>query len=333
MRIYDKPFLNTSEMLRKLANEKNLIINNHTFAVEVLRKLSYYDLINGSKEVFIKEDFDGKEIYKDNTTLEDLYNFYMINDAFQNIIVRRLFMIENLFKNELAYVVSEKFGVDVDTYLDKLNYRKYIHPKNKKIKTSNLLEKILYESRSTSNNPTMHYRKKHNHIPPWILFRNISFNDSIQLFSALNSDEQEEVCNRLVPINFQNKKGTIKNMLNLSRLYRNEIVHNYKFVTYEKRIKTSVSLNHIVIPSKMLISNSSGKDVYTLILCILILLNSDKLRVSFLFDIIAFLEFKNQHDPTTQMIYDKYFELIGLPSNFNSKISWYLNHISKNDTM
>ena len=121
--IYDKPFLDKKAMFNKLRYEKNLIINNEDFADEVIRKLSYYDLVNGSKEVFINKCPDGKEIFKENTTIEDLYNFHIINDEFQNIIVRRLFMVETLFKNELAYILAREFGVDTKDYLDKMNYR------------------------------------------------------------------------------------------------------------------------------------------------------------------------------------------------------------------
>ena len=60
--IYDKPFLDKKAMFNKLRYEKNLIINNEDFADEVIRKLSYYDLVNGSKEVFINKCPDGKEI-------------------------------------------------------------------------------------------------------------------------------------------------------------------------------------------------------------------------------------------------------------------------------
>ena len=33
--------------------------------------------------------------------------------------------------------------------------------------------------------PTNYYVEMHNHVPPWILFKNISFGDSINLYNVL----------------------------------------------------------------------------------------------------------------------------------------------------
>ena len=331
---YDKPFLDKKEMLNKLRYEKNLIINNEDFADEVIRKLSYYDLVNGSKEAFIDTCPDGKEIFKPNTTIEDLYNFHMVNNTFQNIIVRRLFMIETLFKNELAYVLAKNFGVDTKDYLNKLNYRKYIKTKKgKKLKVEKILSHIFLNIPNLDD-PTRHYNLNHNHIPPWILLKNIKFYDAIQIFESLNNKEKSCLANRLIDNDItdtNNINGIIKNMLNITRLYRNEIVHNYKFITFKDRINVSVKNIKHLTPFKMLEPNNNGKNVYTVILCILILLGSDRLRISFINDIILFLETRNIYDASMKNIYDTYFNLLDLPNDFRNKIFWYRKFLINKD--
>lgn len=324
--IYDKPFLDKKAMFNKLRYEKNLIINNEDFADEVIRKLSYYDLVNGSKEVFINKCPDGKEIFKPNTTIEDLYNFHIINDEFQNIIVRRLFMVETLFKNELAYILAREFGVDTKDYLDKMNYRKYIKRKSNKIKVENVLKKIINDIKKMGY-PTKHYLTKHNHIPPWILLKNVEFHTAIQIYEGLNKTEKEYVSDRLIGNSINYKTGIIKNMLNISRLYRNEIVHNYKFLTYKDHVNVSVTGIRTLVPSEMLVPKSNGKDVYTVILCILILLDSDRLRLSFINDIITFIEQANLYNESLKSIYATYFDLLDLPNDFVNKIHWYRNYL------
>lgn len=324
--IYDKPFLDKKAMFNKLRYEKNLIINNEDFADEVIRKLSYYDLVNGSKEVFINKCPDGKEIFKENTTIEDLYNFHIINDEFQNIIVRRLFMVETLFKNELAYILAREFGVDTKDYLDKMNYRKYIKRKSNKIKVENVLKKIINDIKKMGY-PTKHYLTKHNHIPPWILLKNVEFHTAIQIYEGLNKTEKEYVSDRLIGNSINYKTGIIKNMLNISRLYRNEIVHNYKFLTYKDHVNVSVTGIRTLVPSEMLVPKSNGKDVYTVILCILILLDSDRLRLSFINDIVTFTEQANLYNESLKSIYATYFDLLDLPNDFVNKIHWYRNYL------
>lgn len=50
---------------------------------------------------------------------------------------------------------------------------------------------------------TKHYKENHNHIPPWILFKNISFGDAINLFCVLNRQEKEPITDIL----FENTPG------------------------------------------------------------------------------------------------------------------------------
>ena len=59
--MYDKPFLTYEEQIEKLKNDYELLVdlNSTTIETELLKTLSYYDLVNGYKECFMKN-----EIYK-----------------------------------------------------------------------------------------------------------------------------------------------------------------------------------------------------------------------------------------------------------------------------
>ena len=116
-------------------------------------------------------------------------------------------------------------------------------------------------------------------------------------------------------------------MLTISRLYRNEIVHNYKFLTYKDHVNVSVTGISTIVPSEMLVPKSNGKDVYTVILCILILLDSDRLRLSFINDIVTFTEQANLYNESLKSIYATYFDLLDLPNDFVNKIHWYRNYL------
>ena len=50
---YDKPFQDISQQVEVLQN-KGLIILDPVLAENILMTVSYYDLVNGYKEVFIK---------------------------------------------------------------------------------------------------------------------------------------------------------------------------------------------------------------------------------------------------------------------------------------
>ncbi|ERL25763.1 hypothetical protein HMPREF9108_01669 [Leptotrichia sp. oral taxon 225 str. F0581] len=53
--VYDKPFKTYKEQIEILKNKYKLNIKNENFALELLSTISYYNLINGSKESFLRK--------------------------------------------------------------------------------------------------------------------------------------------------------------------------------------------------------------------------------------------------------------------------------------
>ena len=81
--VYDKPFLTTLELLKKLEKDYKLAIGYTDFEFNLLETVSYYDLINGYKECFMEN-----EIYKYPYTLLDLFSFSTFDREFQNILFK-----------------------------------------------------------------------------------------------------------------------------------------------------------------------------------------------------------------------------------------------------
>ena len=79
----DKPFLTFDEQIEKLKDDYNLIINDYDFAIEALSSLSYYDLVNGYKSIYMKNDE-----YIEGTTIEQLYATHILNKNVQGEIGR-----------------------------------------------------------------------------------------------------------------------------------------------------------------------------------------------------------------------------------------------------
>ena len=82
--VYDKPFKTYKEQIEILKNKYKLNIKNENFALELLSTISYYDLINGSKESFFEKD---SEIFEENTDIIDLFLFKILDKNIQNTIV------------------------------------------------------------------------------------------------------------------------------------------------------------------------------------------------------------------------------------------------------
>lgn len=54
--IYDKPFKTFNEQIDILEKKYNLVIESREMAFTALQSLTYYDLINGYKDVFLVND-------------------------------------------------------------------------------------------------------------------------------------------------------------------------------------------------------------------------------------------------------------------------------------
>lgn len=190
---------------------------------------SYYDLINGYKSVFMSSN----DKFKSNVQLEDIYIFSFIDKGLQSVTMKYSLMIETLFKTRLSYVISNYLGVHQDDYLHARHYKRQI----KHLSFANVKQEVNKQlDISSAKQPTKYYLKHHNHVPPWILFKNISFGSAINIFRLLSTKHKREVANLLLPSNLITYKDKIElliNTLEAIRRFRNCAAHSLNFLVVE----------------------------------------------------------------------------------------------------
>lgn len=329
-KIYDKPFLSFQEQIEYLKHNHNLIIDDDNLAIQFLSSISYYDLINGYKECFMVNDkFNGS------LSINDLYNFYKFDKNFQSIILKYSIIVENRFKTILAYVISNNYGVHVDDYLNFNNFRKSKKKEKRKEKVLSLIKKsTLFNERVAQ--PTKYYKKNKNHIPPWILFKNITFNDSIDLYGILK-DEDAVMINNFIfgsSIDFkQNNEEYIsftKNCLILIRKSRNSIVHNLKFIT-NKIKKNPIHKKYLyqAFPGSLIRKFDFKQSLntnthYDLIVCLALFLHEDFLITDFLSELYSAISL------TDEYILNEYFKITGIPIDLLDRLEKEMTNTIKN---
>lgn len=256
--IYDKPYKTIDELVELLETKHGLKIENKEIAKNILTFTPYYDLVNGYKECFMSAD----DKFLDSTTFDSLYMFHVFNRGFQNNLFEFSIVVENYFKNVLGKVISQNIGISQEDYLNPQNYIKG----EGRITRGKILNKIQCTCLHTLDNPTAFYREHHNHIPPWIFLKNISFSVSINLFRLLKREAKKEVLDILLPIPFSEdqKYPLLLYILTLTRKLRNIIAHNLKFTTFDCR-KYGHNLNKKAIRSLVpenLLSDNELKTEY-----------------------------------------------------------------------
>ncbi len=315
----DKPFLTFEQQVEKLEKEYNLIINDYDFAMEALSSFSYYDLVNGYQNIYMENG-----VYKEGITIELLCATHMFNKNIQGVLFKYSTYAENSFKTLLSYVIANSFSEDANKYLDINNYRKFSNPYKKK-RLYKTLETIKCICQNSNDTPTSFYRETKDHIPPWILFRNISFSDATNLFSFLKSKEKNNLFSYMKylnnnEINFDNKVNILLDALTLTRKFRNKIAHNLDFLTYRgSRLNKNANLlfkNSLVLEKEL---KRTRHDIWAMVLSIVILLNNNMLIYNFLAEFYSFME-------SDENMTNLYCDFAGIPRDYKERIVSYISN-------
>lgn len=329
--VFDKPFL-TYEQQIDLLRSRGLIISDDKFAEQALSTLSYYDLINRYKSHFMNPD----DSFNEGITLEYLYNFLLFDKDVQSFVMKYSLLVESIFKTKLAYTLSQYFGVDHAKYLNANNFLSSIDA----LKFTDIqLEIIGYISSDKVKDPTRHYKLHHNHIPPWILLKNVSLGNSINLYRFLIGNAKHTITDEMIPstqISFSDKVDFISNALNDIRLFRNSAAHNLNFTELQVKAiyRPSSSTLYKILGNALLkrkkkkIIDSDKQSVggiYGCLLSILVLLNDDYLRARFITD---FLTVISGTEPAIQnQLYGTYSQVTAMPPDIINRFGQYYSSL------
>lgn len=233
MDVYDKPFKTFDELVDLLQIKHGLAVPDREVAKQILQCTPYYDLVNGYKDIFMTNDQ-----YDPAIDFTDLYLTHILDRDFQNVLFELSVIVEDYFKNILAYVVAGSFGVDESAYLSFDHYLS-LHAAGTRheIRRDKVIPSLRHIARCSLDNPTLYYRTRHNHIPPWILLKNTTFSLSSNLLTLLKRPQKQQVLRFMLPIdgNWDQQFPILLYTLTLVRKCRNTIAHNLKFTSFSGR--------------------------------------------------------------------------------------------------
>lgn len=313
---YDKPFKTYEELSELLNSKYSVIINDQMYALNLLKTVSYYDLKNGYKE-YLKQ-LSSEE---DENSIEMLFKFLIYDKNIQIIILKYSFYVENFFKTKFAHFLGRNFGVHVKDYLNIMNYDCSDNIKSLR-KTIREIKKALHKKKA--ENPTKHYLKNHDHVPPWILFKNAGFYNTVELFKFLSCEHKREIIKDYFDTTLikQNDNDIIlfTTMISNVRSFRNRIAHNHKVITYKSEhklfLKNYKKIDKYHLLTDLDIKNKRGvNDLLSTILSISILLDNQTLELMFFQELYYAME-------SDRELLKKYENISNLPKNFYKRIEF-----------
>jgi len=183
-----KVFLTYEQQINKLKNEKSLIINDSEYATAILKKISYYSLISGYKQLF-KAPATQKYIY--GVTFEEIVFFYYFDEQLRSLFFKYILHIEKQMKSMVSYYFCDKYGESQSAYLDIKNYTVTRRNNNDVQRLIKSLQKSI--SLPSHYSYITHYAKSYGNVPLWVATNAITFGQISKLYQYIPNDIQYKI--------------------------------------------------------------------------------------------------------------------------------------------
>lgn len=225
----EKPFKTINQQI-EILQSRGLLFQDKETAKKNLVMYGYYEIINGYKDSFMKNYHDDEKGFKENVTFEHIFSLFKLDQNFRHLTLQCLEEFEAIFKQSLAYSISELISEKQEIYTDVSYYNR-----GKTHNNSNDRDKLLKCFNKTLHSnfqPYKYYRDEHNNIPPWIMVKNLTFGETIYWFKLSKPDVRQRVIAKMFDLD-ENILDNSNKILKLNQLFGDILVLflNYRNLT------------------------------------------------------------------------------------------------------
>lgn len=209
-----KPFLDYKAQIDYL-KQKQLCILDETIAEAALKKISYYSLINGYKDIF--KDPNTNNFYS-GTTFDDIFNLYLFDAELRSVFLKYILVFEKHIKSSISYHFSNIYGNGIDFYQDIKNY-----DYGKNLSDIQFLFKKMNDKikRKHPSSQISHYMETYKDVPLWVLITELTLGETASMYRYLKGHCKTLVCNDFHEIG----RNELGKMLIIMTKYRNICAH------------------------------------------------------------------------------------------------------------
>lgn len=203
---------------------KGLLFKNTKQSKLLLSSIGYYRLINGYKTIFTVIRDNVKTFDKD-VYFENIHALYKFDIELKALIFQYALSIEIEIKSLLSNLLSHKYGVEEDVYLNENNF------KNDEEEYNNFKNHFKRELNRQIRNehPSMkHYKNDYNTVPFWVASNALSFGCVSRLFSLLRDPDAITIAKE-----FKLPFKILSSYLHHITLVRNICAHNDLLYCYK----------------------------------------------------------------------------------------------------
>lgn len=316
----EKPFLKVEDQIEKLLG-RGLVISDPIKTRNKLLRNSYYDVINGYKDMFLEET--PKENVEDKfikgTTFEDILELHDLDRKIRHSVLEVLLDIECVFYSSMAYSIAMAYGEEHAIYLNKENYKLGRKQKyNGRFERDNLLFKINKKIINPEVQPLIYYKEKYGNIPPWILVKDLSFGELVMLYKLSKDTVKTNVISNITgknPTDFD-KEFFLKSV-EFCNKFRNWSAHGGRIYNHRTNIQIPFNkeFHDMLHISKKSHNKGNGRnDFAALVVVLLYFFKTDPTAAFEFFITVNFsLETFQSNMP---LKYEMVINEMGLPPNY-----------------
>lgn len=239
-----KDFKTIDEQI-EILKSRDLLFQDEERAKTLLLRYGYYEIINGYKDCLLESKSPEKFI--EGSTFERLFALYSLDSEIQKSVRDATLEYETLLKTAMAYTIAKHYGVNETAYLNRTNYKSGTYVKNINGTSIYKIDQHISKFNKIINDdsqPFKHYRQKHGHVPPWILFKGASLGNMKYFFSLQKTKIKNEVIQIMLDIplvlvqqdtesNNLGIKDLFSDTLDLVYKYRNRSSHSGRIFNYK----------------------------------------------------------------------------------------------------
>lgn len=187
----DKKFT-TFERQIEILKDRGLLFPNEETAHLAFRRYGYYNIINGYKDAYV-EIVDGKEVYKQPTSFEQVLSLYHLDRKLRIGVMDSMLEIEDCLRNAMAHVLGESFTEQRSEYLNRTHFRPGKPRKSGEYPLDSIIRKLNNISKADDIPPIKQHREIYENIPPWVLLKGASFGVLVNFLKLFRGTEKVKV--------------------------------------------------------------------------------------------------------------------------------------------
>lgn len=234
----DKVFMDTSDLLGLLKSRGITIESEEqtTFASNALETIGYYNLINGYKHLFLDNSSTGDDIYKQGTTIEEIYYLYDFDSELKRIFLQYTLNVETHIKSLIAHDFPLKYSHN--NYMLFSNFDTGLKDSSKKI--TSLISSVQKTISDRVNDPSIeHYLSCYGYVPIWVLNNILSFGIISKFYSLMKQPDRQAIAKR-----FGINEATLQSALFYLSKIRNLCAHNNRLYCFRNSTPYSDTIHH-----------------------------------------------------------------------------------------